>query len=232
MHDALKRIFTAAFLIAVFTCAAACGAAKTQTPAAEDSLPQRILQSAPTEEPEAAEEPEPTEAETAPLRELSYDYRLEDYPAYVDVVNRYYYIAGAQWSQDALAEAGLNYQAAFYYEGNAFENLGWSLTDLDGEGTPELFILPDPARADEKDPVLLELYTMEDGEAVRIFSASDRDIYRLTESGNLYNIRISSAGEETRRLCEMSSGRLETLCELSEAPQVIAPEFTALSNFE
>lgn len=158
--------------------------------------------------------PEPTVLPFSEPAVLSSDYALSDYEAYHAVVNRYYYVANAQWSQDALAEAGLNYQVAFCYEGDPMQNVGYSLTDINGDNIPELMICPIYAPDAGLEPVIFEMYTLSGEEAVRVFSGLERDVYMLTESGMIYNRGSSGADHTTWNINSLNGTALQTETEI------------------
>ena len=71
------------------------------------------------------------------------------------------------------------------------ENAGFYVTDLDGDGTPELFL--GEFQPGMKAPVFYDMYTLKNGEPVHVFDGWDRSRYYLCENGEIAHEGSNSA---------------------------------------
>ena len=112
-------------------------------------------------------------AEEVPEQEIQ-----EEAPAvlYSEQIEAYHTALTEQWDQESYLEQDMCGLAAYYYEGDALKNVGYALMDLDMDGSDELVI----GAKDELDPVIFELWTMdENGEAVKLLTSHERNRYYL-----------------------------------------------------
>ena len=59
---------------------------------------------------------------------------------YAQQVERYYTAVSDRWDKEACFAHEMSPMAAYYYEGNALENVGFAFLDLDGDKIRELVI--------------------------------------------------------------------------------------------
>ena len=86
------------------------------------------------------------------------------------------------------------------------ENAGFYVTDLDSDGTPELFL--GEFQPGMKAPVFYDLYTIKNGELVHVFDGWDRSRYYLCESGEIANEGSSSAFNSFTSVSKYEDGGL------------------------
>lgn len=118
-------------------------------------------------------------------------YNMEQYKT---VLDKYYSALKEQWGTEKLFSAGLCVLTTYCYEGNPLDNVGFAFLDINGDDSNELLIgtmLED----DFLDKVVFEMYTLEDGAAVRIFSSEERDRYYVySEEAGGYLIANEGSG--------------------------------------
>lgn len=150
-------------------------------PAVQDpTMPEEPIS---TQAPET--EPIPTEAEgPIPGTELAYIRG-----AYAEPLSRYFTALNEQWDEGDYFDKEMSSLGAYYYEGDPLENVGFALIDLDKDGTPEL-IIGAIAYADV-DPAVFEIWTVADGQAVKVVEGHPRNRYDLEyhPDQDLYMIR-------------------------------------------
>lgn len=67
--------------------------------------------------------------------------------------------------------------AAYYYDGVALDNVGFTFMDLDGDNVQELMI--GAIKNAEQDPLVFEIWTLKDGEPVVLAQSGSRNRYYL-----------------------------------------------------
>ena len=139
----------------------------------------------PAVETTAATEPA---VETTPATELPGEGEALADGGYAQQIKRYYTAVSEQWNEGTYLEQEMSPMAAFYYEGNPLDNVGYALMDLDADGTEELFI--GAILNAEQDPLVFEIWTMKDGEPVMLAQSGSRNRYYLqyAEEDELWSV--------------------------------------------
>ena len=150
----------------------------------------------PQPEPTAEPTPEPTET---PAK--------EPIDLYAEILTAYYQAISQKMDAEGLRENGLNYMMAYSYGSDPLSRIGYTLTDLDGDGTEELLIGCKTGDA-YSDEIVLELFSIKDDAAVNIFSSGERDRYYLCSDGTVANEASSSAFESYFRYSSYQGGTL------------------------
>ena len=156
----------------------------------------------PVNTPESVSAVEPT-AEPAAEPEQT----PEPIDLYADILTAYYQAISQRMDAGNLTENGLNYMLAYSYGDSPLSRIGYTLQDLDGDGTEELLIGCRTGDA-YSDEIVLELFTVKDGAAVNIFSSGERDRYYLCSDGTIANEASSSAFESHFRYYTYQNGAL------------------------
>ena len=99
---------------------------------------------------------------------------------YAQRIGQYHTALTEQWDEGTCLEQELSHLTAFYYEGNALDNVGYTLMDLNEDGSQELVI--GAILNAEQDPLVFEIWTMKDGEAVMLAQSGSRNRYYLQYS--------------------------------------------------
>ena len=151
-------------------------AAPAEETTAEDTQP-ASEEPAPTEE--TTEEAAPTE-ETQPATEETTPTEAKPdsaYAVYAEQIERYYTALSNQWDEDAYFENEMSPMAIYYYDDNALDNVGYTLMDLNGDNTQEL-VIGAILNAD-RDPLVFEIWTLNNGEPVMLAQSGSRNRYYL-----------------------------------------------------
>lgn len=132
--------------------------------------------------------------------------------AYAQVVGRYYTALTEQWTEDKYFENDMSALAAYYYDGNPLENVGFAYLDLDNNGQNEL-IIGAIAHADQ-DPSVFEIWTIADGEPVMLAQGGSRNRYvmQFPEEDNAWyvvNEASNSAASYAVYYLMLIEGKLE-----------------------
>ena len=174
----MKRIFmTVVAMLLMLNLLAGCSKTPTELPVD----PTQISTQAPTVE--------ATLAETE--RDMEYEGDASSY--YIDVVyaqqiERYDTALSQKWEENQYFENEMSALAAYYYEGNALDNVGFSFMDLDADGIWELII--GAIQNSEKDPLVFEIWTLKNDEPVMMAQSGSRNRYYLqyAEEDELWSV--------------------------------------------
>ncbi len=96
---------------------------------------------------------------------------------YTQQIARYYEAISNQWEEGAYFDHEMSSLAAYYYEGNALDNIGFAFMDLDGDNANELII--GAIKNAERDPLVLEIWTVKNGEPVMLVQSGSRNRYYM-----------------------------------------------------
>ena len=181
---------------------------ETREPATDDSA---------TEESPAdlgTEEPSTETKEQAPSVSES-----EATAAYNDIISIYSTALSEQWTGQNLWDHNLNYMIADCYGEDPFENIGYAIKDIDGNGTAELLIGTTAKVTDEfYGKMIFDLYGLDgNGGTVQIFTSGERDRYYYAGSGLFANQGSSGAADSFDTTLSLSNGALSDLGYATEA---------------
>ena len=107
---------------------------------------------------------------------------------YAQQIERYYTAMSNQWDENTYFENEMSPMAVYYYEGNALDNVGFALLDLDRDDIQELVI--GAIMNAEKDPLVFEIWTLKDGQPVMLAQSGAHNRYYLqyAKDDNLWSI--------------------------------------------
>ena len=181
---------------------------ETREPATDDSA---------TEESPAdlgTEEPSTETKEQAPSVSES-----EATAAYNDIISIYSTALSEQWTGQNLWDHNLNYMIADCYGEDPFENIGYAIKDIDGNGTAELLIGTTAKVTDEfYGKMIFDLYGLDgNGGTVQIFTSGERDRYYYAGSNLFANQGSSGAADSIDTTLSLSNGALSDLGYATEA---------------
>lgn len=108
--------------------------------------------------------------------------------AYKQQIDRYYTAVSNQWDGGTYFDHEMSALAAYYYEGNALDNIGFACMDLDGDNIPELII--GAIHNSEQDPLVFEIWTLKNGEPLLLAQSGSHNRYYLqyAEEDGLWSI--------------------------------------------
>lgn len=107
---------------------------------------------------------------------------------YTQQIERYYTAISDQWDESAYFYHEMSSLAAYYYEGNALDNVGFALMDLDGDNIQELII--GVIKNAERDPLVFEIWTLKSGVPVMLAQSGSRNRYYMqyAEEDDMWSI--------------------------------------------
>ena len=96
---------------------------------------------------------------------------------YKEQMELVYQALSQEWSVDKYFENQISSLISKHYEGNALENVGYALKDLDGDGKEELLI--SAVSKDSSGGMLYDVYSAPNGNVVHVLSGHERNRYYL-----------------------------------------------------
>lgn len=111
---------------------------------------------------------------------------------YAPVIERYYAALREDWDGARMMEAGLNYMAADSFFEAPLKEIGYTVTDLDGDATEDLVI--GTLKGDDfYGKLIFSLYTLDsDGAPMLLFDSTERNRYYYAGDTRFANIGSSS----------------------------------------
>ncbi len=108
--------------------------------------------------------------------------------AYKEILDKYYVAMNEKWDMQQVSEASLNYMSVYMKseKGDFLVGTGYYISDIDGNGIPELLIGNTEDNEFFKNTVF-EVYTLVDNQPEIILSGEDRCIYYLCDDGKFIN---------------------------------------------
>lgn len=177
-----KLLLTATTFLLILALLAGCSDPRTEQP---DNTTPSGSASMPTTEPAAETTPAATE------EDIEYEGDASSY--YIDVVypqqiERYYTAVSQQWDDITYLDQEMSPLAAYYYEGNALDNVGFTFMDLDGDGMWELII--GAILNAEQDPLVFEIWTLKNDVPIMVAQSNAHNRYYLqyAEEDDLWSV--------------------------------------------
>ena len=96
---------------------------------------------------------------------------------YKEQMDLVYQALSQKWSIDKYFENQISSLISNHYEGNALDNVGYALKDLDGDGKEELLI--SAVSKDSSGGMLYDVYSAPNGTVVHVLSGHERNRYYL-----------------------------------------------------
>ncbi len=164
-----------AMVLGMTACANGGGSSNNQGSAnLQQNQPQQTVSPAETETPDpgATDHSQPT---STPEENITT--RTEE-QVYGDVIDQYITAVRDGWSADKLIQNNLCVMCSFYSGEDGLRKLGYSITDVDGDGVKELLI------GEVGQQELFALYTIQNGDPVQLALGQERSSYYLCMGSN------------------------------------------------
>ena len=199
----MKKLFSILFILTLcLTAFTACGGK-----AEPDPVPTAAPTAVPTAEP-AAEPCAPSEAD--PIA------------AYADVFATYTTLLSECWGGEELMAHDLPLPIMYCVGDAPFDNIGYLLLDVDGDGTQELLtgtLISDEFYA----PIVFEMYTLTpEGSVVRVFSSQERARYYRCEDNSFLFEGANSAADSVSCSYSYAAGTLTEIPSTGALPQTLS----------
>ncbi|MDY5563904.1 MAG: hypothetical protein SPF74_01605 [Candidatus Limivicinus sp.] len=206
----MKKLFSILLILTLcLTAFTACGGKAEPGP---------VPTAAPTAEPAA----EPTAAPTAePAAEPAAPSEADPIAAYADVFATYTTLLSEGWGGEELMAHDLPLLIMYCVGDAPFDNMGYLLLDVDGDGTQEL--LTGTLASDEfYAPIVFEMYTLNpEGSVVRVFSSQERARYYLCDDNTFLFEGANSAADSVRCFYSYAAGTLTEIPDAGAQPQTL-----------
>lgn len=208
----MKKCFSILLILALcLTALSACGnktepsPVPTAAPAAEPAAEPTVE---PTAEPAAEPSAAPVEADAT--------------AAYAGVFETYTTLLSEGWGGEELMAHDLPLLIMYCVGDAPFDNIGYLLLDVDGDGTQEL--LTGTLASDEfYAPIVFEMYTLSpEGSPVRVFSSQERARYYLCDDNSFLFEGANSAADSVRCSYSYAAGTLTEIPGTAAQPQTLS----------
>lgn len=175
----------------------------------------------------AEPDPVPTAAPTAvptaePAAEPSAPSEADPIAAYADVFATYTTLLSEGWGGEELMAHDLPLPIMYCVGDAPFDNIGYLLLDVDGDGTQELLtgtLISDEFYA----PIVFEMYTLTpEGSVVRVFSSQERARYYLCEDNSFLFEGANSAADSVSCSYSYAAGTLTEIPGTGALPQTLS----------
>ena len=212
----MKKLFSILLILAFcLTVFAACG---------DKTEPSPVPTAAPTAEPAAQPAAEPTVEPTAePAAEpTTAPSEADPIAAYADVFETYATLLSEGWGGEELMAHDLPLLIMYCVGDAPFDNIGYLLLDVDGDGTQEL--LTGTLASDEfYAPIVFEMYTLNpDGSVVRVFSSQERARYYFCDDNTFLFEGANSAADSVSCSYRYAAGTLTEIPNTGALPQTLS----------
>ena len=214
----MKKRFSILLILALcLTVLSACGGKAEPSPA-PTAAPAAEPAAEPTADPtvETTAEPVPETAEPASPTEA------DPTAAYAGVFETYATLLTEGWGGEELMAHDLPLLIMYCVGDAPFDNIGYLLLDVDGDGTQELLI--GTLASDEfYAPIVFEMYTLNpEGSVVRVFSSQERARYYLCEDNTFLFEGANSAADSVRCFYSYAAGTLTEIPDAGAQPQTLS----------
>lgn len=208
----MKKLFSILLILALcLTAFTACGGKAEPSPAPTAAAPTAEPAAQPTAEPTVEPTAEPTAAPS----------EADPIAAYADVFATYATLLTEGWGGEELMAHDLPLLIMYCVGDAPFDNIGYLLLDVDGDGTQEL--LTGTLASDEfYAPIVFEMYTLNpEGSVVRVFSSQERARYYLCEDNSFLFEGANSAADSVRCFYSYAAGTLTEIPDAGAQPQTL-----------
>ena len=212
----MKKLFSVLLILTLcLTVFSACGSKAEPVPA-----PSAAPTVEPTAEPAAEATVEPAVEPTAEPTPVPVE--ADATAAYASVFETYTTLLREGWGGEELMAHDLPLLIMYCVGDAPFDNIGYLLLDVDGDGTQELLI--GTLASDEfYAPIVFEMYTLTpDGSVARVFSSQERARYYLCDDNTFLFEGANSAADSVRCFYSYAAGTLTEIPDAGAQPQTLS----------
>lgn len=151
--------------------------------------------------------------------------------AYATVIGEYYTVLEEGWDAAQVMEAGLNYMVADSFFSAPLEDIGYAVTDLDGDGTEELAIgsMTEDAFFGK---MIFSLYTLDDSGVPRLlFDGTERNRYYYAGGFHFANLGSSNWNESFVTTLKLEDGEMIDMTYTTEPADYVQMKLTPFSQW-
>ena len=151
--------------------------------------------------------------------------------AYAAVIGEYYSALDEGWDAAQLMEAGLNYMAADSHHGTPLEEIGYAVTDLDGDGTEELAI-GSMVEDEFFGKMIFSLYTLDgDGVPQLLFDSTERNCYYYAGGVRFANLGASDWNTSFVTTLKLEDRELVDMTYTTDPADYVQPALTPFAQW-
>lgn len=207
----MKKLFSILLILTLcLTAFTACGGKAEPGP-----TPVPVPTAEPTVEPTVEPTAEPAAEPAAPSE-------ADPIAAYADVFATYTTLLSEGWGGEELMAHDLPLLIMYCVGDAPFDNIGYLLLDVDGDGTQELLtgtLISDEFYA----PIVFEMYTLTpEGSPVRVFTSQERARYYLCEDNSFLFEGANSAADSVSCSYSYAAGTLTEIPSTGALPQTLS----------
>lgn len=168
-----------------------------------------------------------TDAAPAPDEALTADER------YAVILGEYYTALSEKWDGAQMMEAGLNYMAADCAREQPLEELGYAITDLDGDGVAELLVGFHGENDDFKNMIfsLYVLNTEQDNAPLLILDSGERNRYYYAGENRFANVGAGAFSESFETTVKFEDGEVIDMTYTTAPEDYVQMELTPFSEW-
>jgi hypothetical protein len=157
---------------------------ETEEEAASSTTPEAEAETTPSATQEAEETTEQPSTEYEVPQSAAANAGVDYFTAYQSVFEDYETIFDGGWKADDYQSNDFPMQLIYCMGDSPYDNIGYTLVDLDNDGVQELLI--GEASADPfYDCLLLQMYTLENGNVKKVLSSQESAWYQLCEDSTI-----------------------------------------------
>lgn len=151
--------------------------------------------------------------------------------AYDAIIGAYHTAITERWNGQQLTDAGMNVLMLDCYADDSLENIGYTVTDIDGDGTPELAI--GTMRGDDfYRNLIFQLYTLnEANEPMLLFSSKERDRWYYAGGIRFANLGSDSWSESYETTLKLEDKEMVDMTYTTDPADYTQMELTPFSQW-
>lgn len=151
--------------------------------------------------------------------------------AYAALLDRYAEALSESWDSATLMDANLPYLLALAYGAEPLENIGYAISDVEGDGSPELLI--GSLTGDEYfGKMIFALYTLDqDGAASLLFESEEKNRYYYVGENRFANLGQFSADEYFETTLKLEDSEMIDMTYTTQPTDYVQMDLTPFSKW-